>query len=290
MNIDVRPGKYLIAVSGGVDSVVLLDLLQTASDVECIVAHFDHGIRPDSAQDAQFVQGLANEYGCTFVTERAELGPNASEASARAARYAFLERAALKEGAVAIFTAHHQDDVLETAIFNLLRGTGRRGLASLRSTDELQRPLLGYPKQQLLAYATEQNLSWQEDITNHDERYSRNYIRRRLLVRFDAGSRQQLLTLITGTAGVNDELDDLLAQLLPEPGSDLNRHWFCSLPYIEAREVLAYWLRGHGLRDYDAHGLDRLTVQLKVRAPGSVLDVKHGFSVHLKSDFIAFKI
>src|SRR5690606_26701133 len=105
--------KYIVAVSGGVDSVVLLDMLSKKTEHELIVAHFDHGIRPDSHEDAAFVQKLAQRYGHTFEMKREELGAYASEATARERRYAFLGALAKKHQA-AVMTAHHLDDLVET--------------------------------------------------------------------------------------------------------------------------------------------------------------------------------
>src|SRR5688572_27728765 len=133
MKINVAPGKYIVAVSGGVDSMVLLHLLSQHSQSELIVAHFDHGIRPDSAEDRKLVEKTAKKYGLEFVYREGELGPGASEAEAREARYGFLQIIKVKHNAKAIVTAHHQDDMLETAIINMLRGTGRKGLSSLVS-------------------------------------------------------------------------------------------------------------------------------------------------------------
>src|SRR4051794_16456164 len=131
MKIYVGPGKYVVAVSGGVDSVGLLDLLRMDPGVKLTVSHFDHGIRDDSHLDRAHVQALARRYQLPFVYDKGALGPGASEAEARTARYQFLDNVKTKTGAHAIVTAHHQDDVLETAIINLLRGTGRKGLSSL---------------------------------------------------------------------------------------------------------------------------------------------------------------
>src|SRR5690606_5271626 len=106
--IKIRPGKYVVAVSGGVDSMVLLDLLRQKPKLELIVAHFDHGIRPDSAEDRKLVQRVAKHYDLPFVYAEGKLGPKASEALAREARYAFLRRVQAEQGAEAIITAHHQ--------------------------------------------------------------------------------------------------------------------------------------------------------------------------------------
>jgi tRNA(Ile)-lysidine synthetase-like protein len=101
-------GRYVVAVSGGVDSVALLDILRQQTGLELIVAHFDHGIRKDSCQDRLLVEQLAKRYGLTFVYEEAKLGPRTSEETARRARYAFLNKVMREHQAVAIVTAHHQ--------------------------------------------------------------------------------------------------------------------------------------------------------------------------------------
>ena len=146
MKLELEPGVYVVAVSGGVDSMVLLDLLRRQKDLKLVVAHLDHGIRSDSDLDRQLVQQVASKHGLAFVYNTAQLGPGASEALARKARYNFLRRVQLATNATAIVTAHHQDDLIETAILNLLRGTGRKGLSSLGDDKHLRRPLLHVSK------------------------------------------------------------------------------------------------------------------------------------------------
>lgn len=292
MEIKLQPSRYVVAVSGGVDSVVLLDLLRQQHGMELIVAHFDHGIRPDSAADADFVRQHAAKHELPFVTARVELGEGASEAVARELRYKFLRGEAEKAKAQAIVTAHHQDDVLETAILNMLRGTGRRGLTSLQSTADIQRPLLGVPKKDLEGYALQHHLSWREDTTNRDERYTRNYIRHRLLVKFDARARQQLLDAITQAQAVNEELDTLLGGLLADHTREegVDRRWFTSLPHDVAREVMATWLRQNGVADFDRRTIERLTVQSKVKSVGKQLDVLHNYRVKVDRQTLALKM
>ena len=169
--------KLIVAVSGGVDSVVLLDMLVQERQHELIVAHFDHGIRSDSAEDALFVAEITRRYGLPFEMKREELGANASEELARARRYAFLRGVAKKYEAV-IATAHHMDDIAETIAINLTRGTGWRGLAVLAG--DVYRPLLGTTKAELRAYAQEHEISWHEDSTNTSDAYLRNRLRVKL--------------------------------------------------------------------------------------------------------------
>jgi tRNA(Ile)-lysidine synthetase-like protein len=288
MNIVIPPGKYVVAVSGGVDSMVLLDVLRRAPGVELAVAHFDHGMRADSGADRQFVQAAAQSYDVPFYSEAGHLAADAGEAAARTARYAFLQRAQQKTGARAIITAHHQDDVLETAILNLLRGTGRLGLSSLQSRDSLLRPLLPYTKQEILAYARSQELAWREDSTNQDERFLRNYIRHTILPRSTPAQRSQLLEHITNAAQLNAELNELLAQALHmQPASDqLDRAWFVMLPYAVSAEVFTAWLRRHGIRDFDRKLVAQLVVAAKILPPGKQRDVNAHHILRITKDML----
>ncbi len=186
--------KYVVAVSGGVDSVVLLDMLVRRGDHELVVAHFDHGIREDSAADARFVAALAEQYGLPVYIGTGELGPGASEALAREKRYEFLRELANATGGK-ILTAHHKDDVIETIALNLTRGTGWRGLAVLAAGD-IDRPLTKFRKADLYAYAMRYKLEWVEDETNVSDVYLRNRIRKAMSSLTDS-AREKLIELWT---------------------------------------------------------------------------------------------
>lgn len=185
--------KYLVAVSGGIDSVVLLDQLVASGEHELIVAHFDHGIRGNSADDARFVAGLAAQYNLPFISKREELGFEASEERARRQRYAFLRTMAQRYQAT-IVTAHHADDVIETIAINLQRGTGWRGLAVMR-TPEIVRPLLAMTKADIYAYALEKRLEWVEDSTNASNKYLRNRLRHLFAAQLTSQQKQALLSI-----------------------------------------------------------------------------------------------
>lgn len=289
MNIQLEPGKYVVAVSGGVDSVSLLHMLSNLPSVDLVVAHFDHGTRPDSRDDRVFVEALANTYELPFAYDEGQLGPRASEATARQARYDFLEKVRHEYDAPTIVMAHHQDDVLETAIINLLRGTGRKGLSALGNRPGFQRPLLGVPKQDITAYAREHGLEWREDSTNVDQAHLRNYIRHRILPRFDDQSRSEFMSLIHQSRQDNEELDRLLAgQLRGQPGENkLSRLWFILLPHQVALEVMAAWLREQGIRSFDSKALERLVVAAKIGANGHTFDVLQGVTMRVGKDNLA---
>lgn len=200
--------RYLVAVSGGIDSVVLLDQLVANGEHELIVAHFDHGIRNDSADDARFVEGLAKQYGLPFESMREELGLQASEERARRHRYDFLRTMAQKHQA-RIVTAHHADDVIETIAINIKRGTGWRGVAVMQTPD-IFRPLLGTAKSDIRQYALEKRLEWVEDSTNASDKYLRNRLRHLFETRLLLAQRETLLALwrrqIALKAAIEDEL------------------------------------------------------------------------------------
>ena len=234
----VVSSRYIVAVSGGVDSAVLLDVLTQQKNLRLVVAHFDHGIRPDSADDMAFVRELAASHGLPFISERAELGAGVSEEVARKARYAFLERARRHHRAQAIITAHHQDDVLETALINLYRGTGWRGLCSLRDTAERRRPLLQTSKAEILSYAKAHNLAWREDSTNADRRYLRNRIRQQVVPTMSPQTRQEFLALIAQQTELRAEIEYSLNQLHDAGQASLSRAQLISLPNTVAKETL----------------------------------------------------
>jgi tRNA(Ile)-lysidine synthase len=176
-------GSWIVAVSGGLDSVVLLNLLRFAATerAELVVAHFDHRMRPESREDAEWVSGLAHGWGLDVRVGEAAAPPR-SEAEARAARYRFLEDVRAAVGAALVVTAHHADDQAETVLFRILRGTGRAGLVGIPARrGHYFRPLLGFWRAELESYARRVRLSWREDPTNVSLHYARNALRHRVL-------------------------------------------------------------------------------------------------------------
>ncbi len=281
----------MLAVSGGVDSMVLLHALADVRGVQLTVAHYDHGIRADSAEDRVLVQETAQKLGLPFVYDMGQLGSNASEAAARKARYAFLERIRTVTQSQAIITAHHQDDMLETAILNMLRGTGRKGLSALRSRTHVVRPMLHLNKDEIIAYAKKHNIRWREDSTNEDERYLRNYVRNSILPKFSASDRQLLLQLVLDTKELNQKIDTLLeSQMHVQSRADkLDRHWFISLPHHVSAEVLAHWLREYAVENFDKKTIQRLETAGKTMAPGKRVSVSKTVVMEIGKDFLALK-
>jgi tRNA(Ile)-lysidine synthase len=183
--LPVQPGVSLVAVSGGPDSVALLDLLvqsRDLHDLDLIVAHLDHGIHPDSRLIAERVRALAESYGLPVEIGRLELGPHASETVARARRYDWLESVRLARAASTVFTAHHADDQAETVLMRVLAGSGPAGLAAMGPTQgSLVRPLLPFTHQALADYVRDRGLQVWLDPANQDTRHLRTWIRNEIL-------------------------------------------------------------------------------------------------------------
>ena len=176
--------KLLCAVSGGADSMCLLHLLY-AEGFDVAAAHFEHGIRAEeSLRDAAFVELFCRENGIPFVLEHADVPAYAAshglglEEAGRTLRYAFLERAADALGCDLIVTAHTLDDLAETMLFNLARGSGAAGLRGIpRERGRIVRPMLGVSRREIEAYLAENGVGHVEDSTNRSDDFARNLIR-----------------------------------------------------------------------------------------------------------------
>ncbi|MDP3774667.1 MAG: tRNA lysidine(34) synthetase TilS [Gemmatimonadales bacterium] len=178
-----EPGLAVLAVSGGGDSVAMLDLLAALAPdlgLSLLVAHADHGILPDSTAVAERVSGLAKtRFGLETVVGALDLGPKASETRARTARYRFLRQVQADRGARYLVTAHHADDQVETVLLRLLRGSAPAGLAGIapRASRGLIRPLLPFSHAELTAHSASLGAPIAVDPTNRDPRHMRAWVR-----------------------------------------------------------------------------------------------------------------
>lgn len=182
----------LLALSGGADSRALLHLLAGAAAEQgfsLTLAHVNHSIRGEEAlRDRDFCQRLADEYRLEIVFLDADVPRLAAEhhrgleEEARAVRYAFFERLMKERGIPLLVTAHHADDLLETLLFRISRGTGTRGLSPIApcrrfANGFLTRPLLEVTRREILDYCEQNRLAYVQDSTNFDTAYARNRIR-----------------------------------------------------------------------------------------------------------------
>ena len=224
--------KKVLAISGGIDSVALLDMMRRDSTV--IVAHFNHGIRKNSDQDELFVWQLAMRYRLPFISIKEELGANCSEAHARERRYAFLEKVC-QEHQGQIYTAHHQDDLIETIAINVLRGTGWRGLVPFGQS-HIYRPLANMTKKEIRQYAAKYQLVFRHDSTNTEDYYLRNRVRN-ALTELSSEQRKQIANLHKKQKTIKHEVDQILQDILPA-NNTYQRDWFTNLDDDIAIEIL----------------------------------------------------
>jgi tRNA(Ile)-lysidine synthase len=187
--------KLLLAVSGGVDSVVLCELCKQAG-YDFVIAHCNFQLRgAESERDEQFVQQLGEKYGVEVKVKRFDTEQYAAanklsiQEAARALRYEWFEELAVSpESGVGnlvllnIVTAHHKDDNMETLLMNFFRGTGLHGLTGIPAAyGQIKRPLLSFSKEEILAFAKEQQLDYVEDSSNQSSKYTRNFFRNELI-------------------------------------------------------------------------------------------------------------
>lgn len=281
---EISAGHYVAAISGGVDSMVLLHLLAKAPHLTIAVAHMNHGIRADSAADYTLVQQTAALYGLPFYGAQIALGKSASEATARTVRYDFLYAVQKRTGSAGIITAHHQDDLIETIILQVRRGTYRQGLSPLSNTC-VTRPFLSSTKAEIIEYAQAHSITWHEDSTNASALYARNKLRKQMQQNKSHGTsvaRQKLLAthrvMQAQNAAINRELLALDSWLRTDLAID--RQKFALLPHIVARDYVAFFLKGQGIQ-YDSRYLEQLVVALKVQKPQSRVSVGVGGFVEI---------
>ncbi len=279
-------GRYILAVSGGVDSMSLLDVMAHADrGYELVVAHYDHGMRADSHLDRELVEAAAARYKLLFVTATGALG-QASEAVARAKRYDFLERVRLDHRASHIVTAHHQDDLIETSLLNLSRGTGRRGLAPLGSSSIL-RPMLGVSRRQIETYASQHQLEWHEDSTNEDRANPRNFLRHELLPAAPAGWSQRYLEVVREVGELNQSIDARLMPLVSDEAGRycIDRSLTRNLTLDELAEVIIWAARHLDVAvEMDRRLVSEVALFIKSGRTGRHRPLAHGIVVELRRD------
>jgi len=185
LDIETTASKYLVCVSGGVDSIFLLDFISRC-DVYLEVAHFNHGIREDSRLDLDLIQEYTKKLKCVLWSRGCEiLDLRSHESAARKLRWEFFEQIAHERGFTHIVTAHHRDDNIENILLRLMRGDPHHALAMQprRTVNGFVRykPLLDVSKDVIIERAERIGLRFNLDSTNLSEKYDRNFVRHSLL-------------------------------------------------------------------------------------------------------------
>jgi tRNA(Ile)-lysidine synthase len=238
----------IVACSGGPDSVALLVLAADAGLAPTAV-HVDHGLRDDSAADADVVRDAAEALGVPWRSVRVAVGagPNL-EARARDARYGALQMAREELGATAILVAHTADDQAETVLLNVLRGSAAAGLSGMPARrGVVARPLLHLRRADVRAVATARGLTTVDDPTNGDVRWRRAWIRHEVLPMLEEGSQRDLVPVLARQADLlraESELLDELGDTLLTAADPLapSTRVLRGAPLPVARRALRRWL------------------------------------------------
>lgn len=223
--------KIIAAVSGGGDSIALLWLCSKFYCGKVIAVHVNHGIRgTESDGDEDFTKNFAHSLGCEFLSERLSVPSERAkgeslESAARRLRLHSLCDAAKTLDTNFVLLGHNRDDLAETVLFNLLRGTGIRGSVGITECSELEgikfcRPLLGMRREFLREILRVRNISWREDSTNNDDKYTRNYIRLKLLPMIEeninASAVEHLANFGADMRIIREREDEISAKLFTE--------------------------------------------------------------------------
>jgi len=209
-----RGDRVIVAVSGGVDSVCLLDVLHSLKEVlgiELVVAHFDHGLRPgEDASETEFVKSFAAAFACDFITKRADpdLQPETAslEERSREVRYRFLKEVKEQFSAQKIALGHNLNDQAETVLMRLLRGSGPSGLSGIPPVrdNHIIRPLIDVARSEIEYYLSNRGLSHITDSSNSETKYLRNEIRLNLLPQLEK-CQPKIVEILSRTAGIMRE-------------------------------------------------------------------------------------
>lgn len=277
LHMDYRNRKLLVACSGGVDSVALLNILAQIAPrlgVQVIVAHIHHGrsLNPESRhfrdRALELVQVQAQALGLVFhsVCRSVEQSPLMSEAKLRDFRLRSLKEIFDLEKCDDIAFAHHKDDLLETRLIRILRGTSVRGLEAMSMRKgKVLRPLLTHGREQIVAYAKEKNLKWIEDPSNATDETLRNWIRIQLLPLLESKRRGSVKAMARSLESVvemsSTEASDRPLGFLKKIVID--RVKLEALSPSEAKLVFGDTFLQLGLRDFTAGHIDEILKRLK---------------------------
>lgn len=302
---DSGKSKYLLAFSGGMDSVCLGDLLIKAQ-IPFEVAHVNFGLRgQESEGDQSFAEEWARTNSLTIHVHQANAQALAEEKgisiqmAARDLRYAFFEQIRAKRNLQGVLLAHHEDDQIETILLNLLRGTGIEGIYGMADKKGwLIRPLLSFSRKTIETYILENNLSWREDSSNQKTDYKRNKIRHLVLphlLELEPDSRKNLLSSFARLKDTGKAFQSLFENWKTQHLQVEKEFQFLPFTAFQnqtgAVSLLYFWLRTFGFNSEQAEQIQEASMQ---RTTGKIfqspshqvnLDRNGIFLTELKPDF-----
>ena len=284
-----RRKRWLIGVSGGLDSMALLHLLKEAGFRHVIVCHLDHGLRGhESAADARFVKRAAEKLGFYVETAKTDLRKQMAESgesletAGRNARHRLFASIALNKRCKRLFMAHHLDDQAETVLWNLMRGShGCRGMQEVSEMEmggmrmEVHRPLLGIRKADLRAWMEERKLKWREDASNRVNDVTRNRIRNEALPLLAEIAKRDVSPLLARAARSDAALREVKEWALEkaavlDPQGRLHLGVMRGLPEALRVHAIADFLKSNGVTDISGALLENCVAMLEPMSSASV--------------------
>jgi tRNA(Ile)-lysidine synthase len=272
--------RLLVAVSGGRDSMVLLHSLLAARFKHLVVVHFNHQLRGrSSAADARFVKAAAGRAGLQCILGAEDVrgfarGKKLSiETAARQLRYEFFKKAARTTRCRTLLLGHHADDQVETFLFNLLRGTGLRGLAGMQPASDragltLLRPMLGIWRAEIDEFARTRRVRYREDVTNAETESARNKLRHRIIPWISAEFGRDVRNSLWRAAQIAAADEAFLEAAVPMPDHELSVTQLRALPLALQRRLLLRWFRAEGVSGV---GFDAVESARSLLSPGAVV-------------------
>lgn len=296
-----RSAPVIVGVSGGIDSVVLLDLLRRAEFRGLVVAHYHHGLRGKEAErDAEFVRTLAVSAGMKFVLgrgqtrARATLRKESIEEAARKLRRAFFLRTAKKLHAGHIVLAHHAGDAAETMLFHLARGSGRRGMGSLRGESSLPdgvailRPMIGFTRAEIGAYAGTRKIRWREDKSNRSRQFTRNRLRHDVFPALARAVGHDPVPVMARAGEILAAEDEWMESLVAAEAcrAQLEVRFLRKEPVAHQRRLLRAWLRARTGDEVEFDAVERARkVALSVDRPAKT-NLSRGYHLRRRAGLL----
>jgi tRNA(Ile)-lysidine synthetase-like protein len=255
---------YLVGVSGGLDSRVLLALLLEIGFRHLVVCHLNHNLREsESSKDCQFVNRISRRLGLKFYTEKLSELPDAGslETSARVARLNFFAHASEKFGTSRVFLGHHADDQVETFLFNLFRGSASFENAAMKPQSKiatyngeltLLRPLLQISKENLRLFAAKRRLTFREDSTNESRKMTRNRIRLDLIPAIENALDRPIRPALLRAIDVAIAESDFIRSHVPDLSNsrELPVRQMREMPVAIQRRVIHAWLKQQNVKQF----------------------------------------
>ncbi len=304
--------RVVVAVSGGPDSVCLLDILYQLKDdfgLQLVAAHLDHGLRPDEDEaETRFVKSLAESLQIPFETKKAgglmtQQGSSLEE-RARHVRYRFLEEALQKFSARKIAVGHNLNDQAETVLMRLIRGSGSSGLAGIPPlrNEKIIRPLIEVSRKEIESYIEQRGLKYVTDVSNLESRYLRNSIRLELLPQLRK-YQPRIVELLGQTAGIMRRDEECLEEMTKAwikgqgesgEGRELRFHLssFKKLPEALKNRVIRYAVRETGgtLRRVSLRHIEAVRKLTETEKPQAMANLPNLINVRKDYETLVFDL